>query len=204
MATGAVGINFEDQVVGDDRLYPVADQAARIAAIRAAADGTGVPLFANARTDLFLQQRDRRRHARLLDAATDRFAAYAAAGASGFFAPGPVDEALIAALCEASPLPVKIMMMAGLGVRRISDGPIPYIATVGFVRQQAAAQLVGLRGSGPPAGSCRPDSFAAGRASRRAVKNPLPAACRGLCCRVTLLLQHIRHRTVDGRRPVRS
>src|SRR5262249_21874054 len=33
--TGAIGCNFEDQVVGSDRLYDIAEQAARIAALRA-------------------------------------------------------------------------------------------------------------------------------------------------------------------------
>src|SRR5256714_1951011 len=35
-ATGAIGCNFEDQVVGTDQLYPIAEQAARIAAVRRA------------------------------------------------------------------------------------------------------------------------------------------------------------------------
>src|SRR3954451_11129767 len=32
--TGAIGCNFEDQVVGTDRIYYIADQTARIAALR--------------------------------------------------------------------------------------------------------------------------------------------------------------------------
>lgn len=150
LATGAVGVNFEDQVVGGDGLYGVAEQADRIAAIRREADRTGVPLFVNARTDLFLRERDRGRHAGLLGQAKDRAAAYGEAGASGFFVPGLVDERLIAEICEATVLPVNVMMLDGapaperlaaLGVRRVSFGPIPYIAAMGFVRQQAAGQL---------------------------------------------------------------
>src|SRR5438105_3492136 len=41
-ATGAIGCNFEDQVVGTDQLYAIADQAARIAAARR---GAGVDFF---------------------------------------------------------------------------------------------------------------------------------------------------------------
>src|SRR4051794_9835110 len=40
--TGAIGCNFEDQVVGTDRLYEVAEQAARITALR---NGAGENFF---------------------------------------------------------------------------------------------------------------------------------------------------------------
>ncbi len=50
-ATGAVGCNFEDQIVGTDDLYPVEEQAERIAAARR---GAGADFFINVRTDLFL------------------------------------------------------------------------------------------------------------------------------------------------------
>src|SRR6476620_103778 len=50
-ATGAVGCNFEDQVIGGEGLHPIDLQARRIAAIRKA---VGDQFFLNARTDLFL------------------------------------------------------------------------------------------------------------------------------------------------------
>src|SRR5689334_7850683 len=49
-ATGAVGCNFEDQVVGGDGLHPLELQVHRVAAIRSA---VGEQFFINARTDLF-------------------------------------------------------------------------------------------------------------------------------------------------------
>ncbi len=55
-ATGAIGCNFEDQVIGGAGLYPVELQAARIRAIRAA---TGPDFFINARTDIFIQAKPR-------------------------------------------------------------------------------------------------------------------------------------------------
>lgn len=148
---GAVGINFEDRIVGGEGLHTIADQAERIAAIRAMADARDVPLFVNARTDLFLAERNRDRHPALLDEAKRRALAYAEAGASGFFAPGLVDEDLIAALCASSPLPVNIMAMAGapdaqklaaLGVARISHGPGPYRAAMKRL-QDSAAEILG-------------------------------------------------------------
>src|SRR6201984_1494224 len=50
---GVIGIKFEDRIVKGSGLYDI-DQARRLAAIRKAAEQTGVSLFINARTDLFL------------------------------------------------------------------------------------------------------------------------------------------------------
>jgi 2-methylisocitrate lyase-like PEP mutase family enzyme len=51
-ATGAVGCNFEDQVIGGEGLHPLKEQAKRIVAIR---EAVGDAFFINARTDLFLK-----------------------------------------------------------------------------------------------------------------------------------------------------
>jgi 2-methylisocitrate lyase-like PEP mutase family enzyme len=148
MDAGAVGINFEDQVVGGSGVYPIAKQAERVHAIRAMAESRGLPFFINARTDLFLQEGDRFKHAALLDEAIARAKAYAEAGASGFFAPGLADEGLIAQLCDAVSLPVNIMMMTGvpspkelaaLGVARVSYGPGPYRVMMAKLKEDAAA-----------------------------------------------------------------
>lgn len=145
---GAIGVNFEDQVVGGSGVYPISRQAERIRAIRSLADSRGIPLFINARTDLFLQEGDRTKHAALLDEAVARARAYAEAGGNGFFAPGLADEELIRKLCEASPVPVNIMMMPGvsapkrlgeLGVARVSYGPGPYRAMMAKLKEDAAA-----------------------------------------------------------------
>lgn len=131
-ATGAIGCNLEDQVVGGDGLYPVAEQSARIAAARAAA---GDAFFINARTDIFLKAKGDAHDPAMVDEAIARARAYADAGASGFFAPGLADPALIARMCEGSPIPVNIMTFPGvpangelarLGVARISYGPGPW------------------------------------------------------------------------------
>ena len=130
---GAVGINFEDQIVGGEGLYSIEDQSARIRAIRQTAENLSIPLFINARTDIFLKNSEHTEHH--LNEAARRAASYAESGASGFFAPGLMDSKLIGKLCELSPLPVNIMLFSGvpspnqlaeLGVARISYGPIPY------------------------------------------------------------------------------
>ena len=51
-ATGAVGCNFEDQVIGGEGLHPLDVQVRRIEAIRKA---VGDDFFINARTDMFLK-----------------------------------------------------------------------------------------------------------------------------------------------------
>ncbi len=133
VALGAVGINFEDQIVAGEGLHPIAKQIERIAAARQAA-GTQ-PFYLNARTDLFLKEQDSTRHPSLLPLAKERATAYAEAGASGFFVPGLTEPELIGEMCSATELPVNVMMAPGqaplprlaeLGVARISHGPGPY------------------------------------------------------------------------------
>ena len=148
LEAGAVGINFEDRVVGGSGLHPIAAQKARIRAIRSAAEARGLRLFINARTDVFLQEQDAARHAGLLDEACARAEAFAFAGADGFFAPGLADAGLIKSLCERVALPVNILTrpttpdlatLAGFGVARISHGPAPYRSMIEWLRSAAAA-----------------------------------------------------------------
>lgn len=146
-ATGAIGCNFEDQVIGGSGMHAPEVQAARIAAIRAA---TGPDFFINARTDIFLQSAAETHDAAKVDAALARAHAYAAAGASGFFVPGLADLDLLARVCRESPLPVNFMAFPGApdaaavaaaGVARISHGPFPYRAAMRAVEEAARAVL---------------------------------------------------------------
>ncbi len=129
VAIGAVGVNFEDQIIGGTGVHDIAIQSARVAAVRAAS----ADLFVNARTDLFLQEPDASKHASLIPETLERAAAYAQAGASGFFVPGLRDPDLIAQICQATKLPVNVMMrgldlatVRAAGVARASYGPMPY------------------------------------------------------------------------------
>src|ERR1700730_4589332 len=145
---GIIGINFEDRIVKGSGLYGIDRQARRIAAIRKAAEQKGVDLFINARTDVFFEHGDAAAEA--VGEALDRAKAYAAAGASGFFVPGLVDDAPIGRVSEAVTLPANVMVMDGvpsnrrlfeLGVAHISYGPIPYVHAMGGLRQEATARL---------------------------------------------------------------
>lgn len=135
IAAGAVGINFEDQIVVGEGLYTVEEQCARIEAIREAAEQSAIPLFINARTDIFLKTYPAKHDETQLDEAIRRAAAYTRAGANGFFVPGLRDTEFIKKLGELSLIPLNIMVLpdtppprtlAKLGVSRISYGPQPY------------------------------------------------------------------------------
>ena len=149
---GVVGLNFEDQMVNGRGLYSIDDQVARLRAVREAADSLGFAAFINARTDIFLKATPDVDHADLVDDALAREAAYAEAGADGFFVPGVSDPALISKICERAKLPINVMMtghlheirdkirnIAPLGVSRISFGPAPYISLTSVLEREASA-----------------------------------------------------------------
>jgi 2-methylisocitrate lyase-like PEP mutase family enzyme len=131
---GVAGINFEDRIVGGSGLHGIDAQCRRIAAIRRTADARGVPLFINARSDLFFGTGIDL--AEGLPAVSERAAAYAEAGASGLFLPGLADIDAIAALAGSIALPLNLMVspalpprheLAAAGVARISHGPASYL-----------------------------------------------------------------------------
>jgi 2-methylisocitrate lyase-like PEP mutase family enzyme len=143
-AAGAVGINIEDKDPATRILFPVEEASARIKA--AAASG----LFINARADLFILTPAADHDAALVDQVVERAKAYADAGAHGLFAPFLKDAALIERLCKASPLPVNILMGAGipdhktlgeLGVARISHGHGPWAAAMDWLETEARKVL---------------------------------------------------------------
>lgn len=142
--TGIVGINFEDRIVKGAGLYDTERQARRIATIRKTADKAGIPLFINARTDLFFEQGDG--SAAAAREAIERGKAYAGAGASGLFVPGLTTDALLGQICEGSTLPVNAMMMDGLpshrrlaelGIARISYGNRSYTQAIAAIEREA-------------------------------------------------------------------
>lgn len=146
---GAVGFNFEDQIVGDAGIYDIETQTARVSGARDGADRAAKSIFVNARTDLFLKAKPED-HAAQMAEAIARAQAYAGAGADGFFAPGLTDETLIKQLCDACPLPVNILalphapaasVLATLGVARISHGPVPYKKMAAWFGDMAKAAI---------------------------------------------------------------
>jgi 2-methylisocitrate lyase-like PEP mutase family enzyme len=138
---GAVGVNIEDSRAGV--LLAPAEQARRLRQARIVADDAGLPLWINARTDVFLTGSGH------LDEALERAAAYAEAGADSLFVPGLVDPAEIAALAS-GPMPVAVMVWSGAppvaelaaaGAARISLGSA-IVQSAYQVAARAAAELL--------------------------------------------------------------
>lgn len=136
---GAVGINFEDQVIGGKGLYSIAEQSVRIKALREVAKQMAIPVFINARTDVFFQADPAQHSDAHVAEVLQRVAAYAVAGADGIFVPALAELKLIEKLCKLSPLPVNIMLLADtptpeqlakIGVARVSHGPGPYCRVI--------------------------------------------------------------------------
>ena len=152
---GAVGVNIEDVVPGRQGvLRDVDEQAARIAAARDAATAAGIPLFVNARSDVWfgadVAPDDR------VEEALARAASYAAAGADGLFLPGLLDPAVLAVVTAKTALPVNVMVgatappleqLVAAGVRRLSQGGEPFLATVGALKLVTERYLAGELGA---------------------------------------------------------
>jgi 2-methylisocitrate lyase-like PEP mutase family enzyme len=133
LETGAVGVNIEDALPAptspDQPLRPIAEQATRLAAARSAANHARIPLYLNARIDVFL--RGVGEESGRLAETVDRARAYLDAGASGVFVLGVTDPETIAALTGAIDAPVNVGGVPGglsvaelgkLGVARVSLG----------------------------------------------------------------------------------
>ena len=143
--TGAVGCNFEDQVVGGEGLHPLSLQCSRIEAIRRA---VGDRFYINARTDLFLKTQTY--DDALIDQVIERGKAFAGSGASGFFVPRLADPKQIERVVREVPLPLNVIAVPGgpdksvwasAGVARISHGPFPHRALMKQFEDMARAAL---------------------------------------------------------------
>jgi 2-methylisocitrate lyase-like PEP mutase family enzyme len=144
-ATGAVGCNFEDQVVGGEGLHPLELQVRRIAAMRR---DVGADFFINARTDLLLKVAEH--DDGLIGQVIDRGKAFADAGASGFFVPRISDPRHIERVVREVPLPLNAIAFPGAppkaewvaaGVARISHGPFPHRALMATLTEMAKAAI---------------------------------------------------------------
>src|SRR6478736_8810970 len=141
MATGAVGCNFEDQVIGGEGVHRLDLQVRRIEAIRKA---VGDQFFINARTDLFLKTHTY--DDALVDQVIERGKAFADAGASGFFVPRIADPAQIERVVREVPLPLNVIAFPGApdkkvwadaGVARLSHGLFPHRALMATLTDMA-------------------------------------------------------------------
>jgi 2-methylisocitrate lyase-like PEP mutase family enzyme len=145
LAEGAVGINIEDGADSPDLL------CRKVAAIRDRIAQSGVDLFINARTDVYL------RGVACGEAAAAetirRAALYREAGCDGLFVPGlSSTEAMRAISAATNPMPLNIMAVPDLptmdtlqksGVRRLSAGSALAQAALGCASRLASRFLAG-------------------------------------------------------------
>jgi 2-methylisocitrate lyase-like PEP mutase family enzyme len=154
IAAGAAGVNLED------RLRPLEEHAAILAAVREQGEREGVRLVINGRSDEFLLGERR------LGEAIARGRAYLDAGADCFFLPGLVDLGDTRRLVqELGGAPVNVLAipsspplteLAAAGVARVSFGPGPM--GVAYAALRDAAETLLARGAYPPELAYRPGS----------------------------------------------
>jgi 2-methylisocitrate lyase-like PEP mutase family enzyme len=136
------GINIEDSAAAT--LLDPEVHAAKIRAIKARSPD----VFVNARVDTYWFGQSA-----TVAETVDRAQRYVDAGADGIFVPGASDPALIRDLARAIDRPLNVLAMpgfspadlAGMGVRRVSTGSLPYRAALSAAVAAAIATRGGLK-----------------------------------------------------------
>jgi len=129
------GVNIEDSTA--EKLVPAAEFAAKVTAVKRRRRD----LFVNARVDTYWLGEDA-----TVEATLRRAGQYVAAGADGIFVPGATEPAVLRELAGRIPVPLNVLVvpglsvgeLAGLGVRRVSTGSLPYRAAVHAAVEVAA------------------------------------------------------------------
>lgn len=129
---GIAGLNIEDGI-RHESLRTLEDGAARVAAARAAAAQAGVPVFINARVDVFAVPGDVRTDVRIEDAVR-RAHAYLDAGADGIYPMGVSDSAVLKTLCQRIDAPINVMARDGLA-------DLDELTAIGVARVTTATHL---------------------------------------------------------------
>ncbi len=146
---GAVGINIEDaDPKNPGHLFSIAEQTEKIKAIKALTHKIGIPLFINARTDVFwlnlFSPEDR------LPETLSRLQAYQEAGADGVFVPSLTDSDLVSEVVRTIQLPLNLLagswikdlaVLKPLGVSRLTMGSAATRDCAGRLRETARQYL---------------------------------------------------------------
>ncbi|WP_037465350.1 isocitrate lyase/PEP mutase family protein [Shimazuella kribbensis] len=142
ISTGAVGINIEDSTIDPEQpLYDISVQQQKISAIKNLADTLGIPLFINARTDVYWSQIGE--PSTRMQETIKRALAYQEAGADCIFVPGVTDRKMIQNLRKAVSIPINLLAgpdmpslseLSDIGIQRISCGSAPFRATTTLLK----------------------------------------------------------------------
>ncbi len=132
MATGIVGINIEDTDKATDALFSTEVQCDKIRLLKNVSAEMGIPLFINARTDVYIHGKEFETAESKLEETIKRGLAYKSAGADCFYPIVMRQEQDIKATVEQLQMPVNILTLPGvpelntlskIGVTRVSLGP---------------------------------------------------------------------------------
>jgi len=132
LATGIVGINIEDTDKETNSILPVETQCEKIKLIKKVSQAVGVPLFVNARADVYLRGKDFDTPESKFEEALKRGRAYKAAGADCFYPIAMTRQEDIKRMVEQLQMPVNVITIPGIpelnvlneiGVARVSLGP---------------------------------------------------------------------------------
>jgi 2-methylisocitrate lyase-like PEP mutase family enzyme len=145
---GAVGCNLEDTDHPTGALAEAGAQAERLAAVRAAADDSGVPLVINARVDTFLPASGVDDSDRIAETVR-RGRLYREAGADCLYPIGVSRRADLAALVAELPGPLNgntsdeldLTTLRQLGIARVSYGPRFYREAIADLELKVRAVL---------------------------------------------------------------
>ncbi|HRO45285.1 isocitrate lyase/phosphoenolpyruvate mutase family protein [Agriterribacter sp.] len=151
--TGIAGINIEDTRHDDHRLLTAEAQCERISRIKQTASAMGMPLFINARTDIYLNANHLSAGEKLAETIR-RGKAYKDAGADGFYPIFLKTKEDIEAVIKSVALPVNILLLPGIpdaetlqqtGVARLSLGP-GFLKTAIHAMKNTAEKLLQYEG----------------------------------------------------------
>jgi 2-methylisocitrate lyase-like PEP mutase family enzyme len=132
LAAGIVGINIEDTDKKTDSIWPAETQCEKIKLIKKISEEVGVPLFINARADVYLRGKNFDTPESKFEEALKRGRAYKAAGADCFYPIAMTRQEDIKRMVEQLQMPLNVITIPGIpeltvlneiGVARVSLGP---------------------------------------------------------------------------------
>jgi 2-methylisocitrate lyase-like PEP mutase family enzyme len=132
IAAGIVGINFEDTDKETNSILPIEVQCEKIKLVKKVSEEVSIPLFINARADVYLRGKEFDTPESKFEEALKRGRAYKTAGADCFYPIGMTRQEDIKGMVEQLQMPVNVITIPGIpelnilnemGVARVSLGP---------------------------------------------------------------------------------
>ena len=132
LATGIVGINIEDTHKETNSILPIETQCGKIKLVKKVSEELGIPLFINARADVYLRGQGFDTPESKFEEALKRGRAYRSAGADCFYPIAMTRQEDIKRMVDQLQMPLNVITIPGIpelnvlnemGVARVSLGP---------------------------------------------------------------------------------